>query len=104
MSAILGNGNIQFGDSTTTSTAVVNYSTVANKKTNLGSFTASPADTLAQLGNYGGFINNVPGGILKTPSDSDRGGYNTWRPYLQLNANAGTLTLSLLNCNCVCNC
>jgi hypothetical protein len=96
MAAILGNGSIQFGDGTTTSTALINYTNVVGKKINLSEFSND-------LGNYGGFINSVPGGLIYT-SNSGQADWQWGKANMKLNVNAGALTISFANCNCVCNC
>jgi len=107
MSANIGNGNITFGDGTSTSTNVFLWSSVASHPTTLSQFTND-------LGNYGGFLtaaNALAGANLDnsngviTNCGSRRGGVGhltsgAWG----LTWNGSTMNLKCYNCNCACNC
>lgn len=108
MSAILGNGNVQFGDGTTLSSAIIPWASLSGKPTNLSQFTNN-------LGNYGGWLTTTanvyngyefenPNGVVNA-CGSNRGGIGhltsgVWG----LTWNGTYPGLAVYNCNCACNC
>ena len=92
MATILENGDIKFGDGTTTSTAIVTYSSVANRKTTLSQFTND-------LGNYGKFIS--PTNVQQNVETAQLGNIAL---YLYYNTTTSQIQLLTNDCNCACNC
>lgn len=95
MSVIEGSGTIIFSDSTVMSSAVVPWTNVASRPTQLSQFTND-------LGNYGNFLSGTTNIDPTLATIGRSSGGTQWG--LTFNPATNLIGIAVYNCQCNCNC